>query len=104
MKQQILSRIEDKSAIIGIIGLGYVGLPLLLRFTEVGYRVLGFDTDRSKIEKLGKGLSYLKHIPSKPIASAVKSGLFEGTDDFSRAAEADVLIICVPTPLNGHRY
>ena len=103
MKQQILSRIEDKSAVIGIIGLGYVGLPLLLRFTEVGYRVLGFDTDRTKIEKLAKGVSYLKHIPSEPIAAAVTSGLFEGTTDFSRAAEADVLIICVPTPLNGHR-
>jgi len=103
MKQQLLSRIEDKSAIIGIIGLGYVGLPLMLRFTEVGYRVLGFDTDKNKLDKLAAGQSYLKHIPAKPIAAAVAAGLFEGTGDFSRAAEADALIICVPTPLNDHR-
>ncbi len=103
MKQQVLSRFEDKSAVIGIIGLGYVGLPLLLRFTEVGFRVIGFDTDHTKIEKLSQGRSYLKHIQSEPIADAVTAGLFSGTTDFSRAAEADVLIICVPTPLNGHR-
>jgi UDP-N-acetyl-D-glucosamine dehydrogenase len=103
MKRHLLSRIEDKSAVIGIIGLGYVGLPLLLRFTEVGYKVLGFDTDSEKLVKLAKGQSYLKHIPSEPIAAAVAAGLFEGTKDFSRAAEADALIICVPTPLNNHR-
>lgn len=103
MKQQLLSRIENKSAVIGIIGLGYVGLPLLLRFTEVGYKVLGFDTDSEKLDKLAEGRSYLKHIPSAPIAAAVAAGLFEGAKDFSRAADADVLIICVPTPLNNHR-
>lgn len=103
MKQQLLSRIEDKTAIIGIIGLGYVGLPLMLRFAEVGYRVLGLDVDQEKIDKLHQGKSYIKHIPSAAIASAVDAGLFEGTTDFSRAGEADALIICVPTPLNKHR-
>lgn len=103
MKQQILKRIEDKSAVIGIIGLGYVGLPLLLRFAEVGYRVLGFDIDESKIDKLHRGESYIEHIPSEPIASALAAGLFQGTTDFSRAVEADALIICVPTPLNKYR-
>lgn len=103
MKRQILQRIEDKSAVIGIIGLGYVGLPLLLRFAEVGIRVLGFDIDRTKIDKLKEGRSYIKHIPSEPIAEAVAKGLFDGTTDFGRAAEADALIICVPTPLNKHR-
>lgn len=103
MKQQILSRIENKSAVIGIIGLGYVGLPLFLRFAETGYRVLGFDTNREKIEKLSAGQSYIRHIPAEKVAAAVESGLFEGTTDFSRAGEADALIICVPTPLNGHR-
>ncbi len=103
MKQQLLSRIENKTAIIGIIGLGYVGLPLMLRFAEVGYRVLGLDVDQEKIDKLHQGKSYIKHIPSATIASAVDAGLFEGTTDFSRAGEADALIICVPTPLNKHR-
>lgn len=103
MKQQLLTRIEDKSAVIGIIGLGYVGLPLLLRFAEVGYHVLGFDVDSSKVEKLLSGESYIEHIPAAPIAAAVAAGLFQGTTDFSRAGEADALIICVPTPLNKYR-
>lgn len=103
MKQQLIARVQDKTAVVGIIGLGYVGLPLLLRFTEVGFRVLGFDTDPEKIRKLTQGKSYLKHIPSGPIAAAVSAGLFEGSSDFSRAGEADALIICVPTPLNRYR-
>lgn len=103
MKQQLLSRIENKTAVIGIIGLGYVGLPLMLRFAEAGYRVLGFDIDPAKITRLAAGQSYIKHIPSAEIATAVSAGLFEGTSDFSRAGEADALILCVPTPLNKHR-
>lgn len=103
MKQEILTRIENKSAVIGILGLGYVGLPLMLGFSAAGYRVLGFDTDQGKLDKLAEGRSYLKHIPAEPIAAAVSAGLFEGTTDFSRASEADALIICVPTPLNSHR-
>lgn len=103
MKHQLLSRIEDKTAVVGIIGLGYVGLPLLLRFAEEGFRVLGFDIDQAKIDKLQQGQSYIKHIPAEAIASAVTNGLFDGTTDFSRAVEADALIICVPTPLNKYR-
>ena len=103
MKQSLLEKIADKSAIIGIIGLGYVGLPLMLRFAEAGYKVLGFDIDPAKITKLTAGQSYIRHIPSGPIAAAVHAGLFSGTTDFSRASEADALIICVPTPLNKHR-
>src|ERR1035437_4728443 len=103
MKQPLLNKINDKTVVIGIIGLGYVGLPLMLRFAEAGYRVLGFDIDPAKITRLAAGQSYIKHIPSKAIATAVEAGLFDGTTDFSRAGEADVLIICVPTPLNKHR-
>lgn len=103
MKQQLLSRIENKSAVVGIIGLGYVGLPLMLSFCDAGYRVIGFDTDQEKLDKLAEGRSYLKHISSELIAAAVTAGLFAGTTDFSRVPEVDVLIICVPTPLNGHR-
>lgn len=103
MKQQILERIENKTAVIGIIGLGYVGLPLMLSFCNSGFRVIGFDTDQGKLDKLAAGESYLKHISAEPIAAAVAAGLFDGTTDFSRVAAADALIICVPTPLNGHR-
>ena len=102
IKQQLLNRIADKSAVIGIVGLGYVGLPLMLRFAEVGYKVLGFDIDPSKVEALNAGRSYIEHIPADSIATARSRG-FEATTDFSRAPEADTLILCVPTPLNKYR-
>ena len=103
MKLNLLEKISDKTATIGIIGMGYVGLPLMLRFAESGYKVLGLDVDQNKIQKLLAGQSYIKHIPSLAIASAVEAGFFDGTTDFSRAGEADALIICVPTPLNKYR-
>jgi UDP-N-acetyl-D-glucosamine dehydrogenase len=103
MKVTLLNKLSDKKALIGIIGMGYVGLPLMLRFVEAGYKVLGFDIDPDKIARLAAGQSYIKHIPSTAIATAVDAGLFDGTTDFSRAGEADALIICVPTPLNKHR-
>jgi len=102
IKQQVLNRIADKSAVIGIVGLGYVGLPLMLRFAEVGYKVLGFDIDKSKVDALMAGKSYIEHISAASIAEARGRG-FEATTDFSRAGEADTLIMCVPTPLNKYR-
>ncbi len=102
-KEQIIQRIETKEVIIGIVGLGYVGLPLMLRCVEVGFRVLGFDIDHSKIEQLNKGESYIKHIGTQRVFQAKKTGRFEASADLSRACEANVLIICVPTPLGTHR-
>lgn len=103
MSKEILKRkLNDRSAVIGIIGLGYVGLPLMLRFTEAGYRVLGFDIDSSKVVHLNAGRSYIKHIPAAAILAA-RQNLLEATTDFARASEVDALIICVPTPLNRHR-
>lgn len=98
----LVSRLENRTAVIGIIGLGYVGLPLLLRFVESGYAVIGFDIDAEKVVKLERGKSYIKHISSQSVEKAWEKG-FQVTTDFSRAAEADALIICVPTPLNGYR-
>lgn len=103
MKQSLLDKISNKTAVIGIIGMGYVGLPLMLRFTEAGYKVLGFDVDSDKIQKILTRQSYIRHIPASAIALAVDADLFDGTTDFSRAGEADALIICVPTPLNKYR-
>ena len=102
MKNELLSKIKDRKAVVGIVGLGYVGLPLMLRFSEVGFRVLGFDIDAAKVEALNAGRSYIEHIPGDQIALARKGG-FEATTDFGRAAQADVLILCVPTPLNKYR-
>lgn len=102
IKQQLLNRIADKSAVIGIVGLGYVGLPLMLRFAEVGYEVLGFDIDQGKVDALMAGQSYIEHISADSIATALERG-FEATTDFSRVPEADTLILCVPTPLNKYR-
>lgn len=102
MKQNLIQKLQSKTAVIGILGLGYVGLPLMLRYAEVGYKVLGFDIDKDKITKLNNGISYIEHIPSSKIAGALKQG-FEATADFSRATEADALILCVPTPLTKYR-
>jgi UDP-N-acetyl-D-glucosamine dehydrogenase len=103
MKDRIIGRLENRTAVIGVIGLGYVGLPLVLSFVEEGYRVLGFDTDADKIEKLASGQNYIRHISADRIAAMAAGGRFEGTTDFSRAEAADALILCVPTPLNAHR-
>ena len=82
--------------------MGYVGLPLMVRYAEVGYKVLGIDIDQKKVNELNQGNSYIDHIPSKHIKQSLDKG-FEATTDFSRVAEADALLISVPTPLNKHR-
>jgi len=102
MKQQLLDKLNNKDAVIGIVGLGYVGLPLVLRYAEVGYKVVGFDIDQSKIDHIAQGKSYIEHIPASAINAAVDRG-FEATTDFTRASDVDALILCVPTPLNKYR-
>jgi UDP-N-acetyl-D-glucosamine dehydrogenase len=97
-----LAKLKNKEAVIGIAGLGYVGLPLMLRYASVGYKVIGIDIDIEKVDLLNAGKSYIEHIASDSIASACKSG-FEATTDFSRARDCDALILCVPTPLNKYR-
>lgn len=102
MTSALVQRLNNREAVIGIVGLGYVGLPLMLRYSEVGYKVLGFDIDDQKVDRLMKGESYIEHIAASSIAEARKQG-FEATTDFSRAGEVDALILCVPTPLNKYR-
>lgn len=102
MKEALLERIKKKEAIVGIVGMGYVGLPLMLRFMEEDIKVVGFDIDQEKIDKLNAGKSYIEHIPAEAIAKAVQAG-FRATADFAEAVKVDALILCVPTPLNKYR-
>ncbi len=88
---------------IGIIGCGYVGLPLALRFADVGQQVTGFDTDKSKVDKLNAGQSYIQHIPADRIRAHVDGRRFGATTDFTRLREMDAVLICVPTPLDERR-
>lgn len=102
MKAPLLKKLANKTATIGIVGLGYVGLPLVLRYCEVGYKVVGFDIEQRKVDSLQKGRSYIEHISSGAINSAIAAG-FQPTTDFSRVSQTDALILCVPTPLNKYR-
>ena len=99
----ILKKIKNKSAIVGIVGMGYVGLPLGLAFAAKKLHVLGFDIDFKKVTLLNKGKGYLKHINDGKISKAVNSGYLKATSDFSRLEEVDAILICVPTPLTEHR-
>jgi UDP-N-acetyl-D-glucosamine dehydrogenase len=101
--ENLIEKIKNHSAGIGIIGLGYVGLPLALEFANKGFPVTGFDVDEKKIPVLKEGLSYIKHIHSDRIRAVINSGKFFPTTDFSLLSRVDVVIICVPTPLNEHR-
>ena len=103
MVSEIKDKIVSRQAYIGIIGLGYVGLPLAREFLNAGFSVLGFDIDPVKVEKINRGESYIKHIQSAFIASYVKTNKFSATNDFTRLREVDVIIICVPTPLGEHK-
>jgi UDP-N-acetyl-D-glucosamine dehydrogenase len=94
-----IEKILKKDALIGIIGMGYVGLPLVLNFCEAGFRVLGFDVDSKKVATLKKGKSYLNSIPSSRISPLIRSGHLDVTDNFSRLNKPDCILICVPTPL-----
>jgi UDP-N-acetyl-D-glucosamine dehydrogenase len=102
IKTDLIQDIDRRKARIGIIGMGYVGLPLVLRFAEAGFTVVGFDISRQKVDQLNQGTSYIEHVSSQRLADALGAGRFEATTDFARAAEADALIICVPTPLGIH--
>jgi UDP-N-acetyl-D-glucosamine dehydrogenase len=99
----LLSRIKSKQAVVGVIGLGYVGLPLVLTFVEKGFRVIGFDIDTKKSVALMKGESYIKHIPASRIKKAVDTGKMAATDKYDRMGECDAVLIAVPTPLNKNR-
>ncbi|MDB4106661.1 nucleotide sugar dehydrogenase [Akkermansiaceae bacterium] len=98
----ILSKIQNKEAVIGVVGLGYVGLPLILAFAAKGYRCIGFDIDQLKIDQIKAGESYIDHIDSSSLLSGVDAGLIDATSDFTRISDVEAVIMCVPTPLDKH--
>jgi UDP-N-acetyl-D-glucosamine dehydrogenase len=95
-------KIAAKEAVVGIIGLGYVGIPLALRFAGIGFKVVGFDIDTQRVDALNDGKSPIAHVPSEEIADMVAGG-FRALSDFSKIADVDAIVICVPTPLSKHR-
>jgi UDP-N-acetyl-D-glucosamine dehydrogenase len=97
------SRYNNKNITIGIVGLGYVGLPLMWTFHESGVSVLGFDIDETKISCIQKGIPYIKHLGKEMMSSLSNSTKADATSDFSKIKDLDVIILCVPTPLNHHR-
>ena len=103
IQAQLIHRLVNREALIAVVGLGYVGLPLSLTYAEKGYRVLGLDIDVVKVKAIQAGKSYIQHIDADRVSRAKQLGVLEATTDFSRAAKADALILCVPTPLNRYR-
>ena len=98
-----LDQIRARKAVVGIIGMGYVGLPLALTASEAGFSVVGFDLDDAKVSQLNAGDSYLAHIASEKVTAAQTSGRLRATADFEELRDADIILVCVPTPLTPHR-
>ena len=99
----LAEKIEARTCRYGVVGLGYVGLPLAIAFAQRGIRVTGFEVDAEKASALLRGESYIPDVPASDVRAAVKAGTFEATTDFSRLAACDVVSICVPTPLSKSR-
>ena len=101
--EELRRRIDAAEALVGVVGLGYVGLPLSLAFAERGFRVLGFDVEATKVDALSRGESYIGHLDGGRVRKVVQEGSLAATGDFDRLAEPDAILICVPTPLTAHR-
>ena len=96
-------KLADKTAVVGVVGLGYVGLPFAVEFARAGLRVIGFDIDPEKVRTLQAGESYISDVPAAEVSALVNEGLFDPTGDFDRLPEPDALCLCVPTPLTPTR-
>ncbi|MDH4229802.1 MAG: nucleotide sugar dehydrogenase [Nitrospirota bacterium] len=103
MRVSLIEKLRRREAVIGVIGLGYVGLPLVRRYLDVGYKVRGFDVDPAKPAALHAGTRYIEHIDPAPLLAAVREGRLDATTEYGRVAECDAIILCVPTPLTEHR-
>ena len=103
MKSQLLQKIEDRSAVVAVVGLGYVGLPLALEFARAGFRVVGYDVSRRVVDALNGGTSHIQDVADAELREQVEAGRFVATTDATRMREADAISIAVPTPLSKTR-
>lgn len=103
MQQELFSRVQARTALIGVVGQGYVGLPLSLVFNEAGFSVLGLDIDKAKVQALQRGESYIRHIGPERVGAAIASGRMSVSTNFDELMACDAILICVPTPLGPHR-
>jgi UDP-N-acetyl-D-glucosamine dehydrogenase len=99
MSIELLNKLNERRAVVGVIGLGYVGLPLAVEFARGGFKVIGFDLDQSRVDSINDGRSYIPDVPTEMVAALVERGKLSAATDFSHLAETDAVIICVPTPL-----
>lgn len=103
MEGILKNKIQNKSAVLGVIGLGYVGLPLAVEKAKAGFRTIGFDIQKSKVEMVNVGKNYIGDVVNEDLQAIVKSGLLSATNNFSQVAKADCISICVPTPLDEYQ-
>src|SRR5574343_483050 len=103
MKQKFLEKIESKGIRAGVVGLGYVGLPLAVEIAKAGYKTIGIDLDEKKVETINAGGNYIQDVPTEELAKLVREGSLSATGDFSKVGELDFIAICVPTPLDTHQ-
>ena len=103
MKEKMLKKIEQKEITVGVVGLGYVGLPLAVEKAKAGFKTIGFDVQASKVELVNEGKNYIGDVVDKDLADLVKRGMLKATSDFSFVADVDFIAICVPTPLDIHQ-
>ena len=100
MSEEILNKLAEHRAVVGVIGLGYVGLPLAVEFARGGLTVIGFDLDQSRVDSINEGRSYIPDVATDIVGTLVERGKLSASTDFSQLADTDAVIICVPTPLN----
>ena len=103
MKQELLRKIEEKQIRVGVVGLGYVGLPLAVEKAKAGYETIGFDVQSQKVDMVNAGHNYIGDVVDKELASLVQAGKLRATTDFSFVKDVDFIAICVPTPLDDHQ-
>lgn len=103
MKERLLQKIEERSIVVGVVGLGYVGLPLAVEKAKAGYETIGFDIQKKKVDLVNEGCNYIGDVVDTELSSLVKAGRLRATCDFSFIRGVDFIAVCVPTPLDAHQ-